>query len=701
MAASRARRRLPISLICAQLRDHIRDLDCSPGRLGAAIDFILETARAGLVFVVEAQDRVDHRNAVVDGNSLQRVRHRPAQIVRMIRFAFKDHADGDNGVAAALLHRELAHNQRNFERARNLEQRGRDAGNQSAQLRNEVIDQPLHIGGVELAGYDREMSFGGAKNGRARGNQIRHGLLILQQARLGKTSNPQSWSPAALRALALFGTSRRKVGSRQRLDPQSRSPAALRALALLGTSRRKVGCRQRLDPQSRSPAALRAFALFGTSRRKVGSRQRLDPRSRSPAALRALALLGTSRRKVGSRQRLDPQSRSPAALRALALFGTSRRKVGSRQRLDPQSRSPAALRALALFGTSRRKVGSRQRLDPQSRSPAALRALALLGTSRRKVGCRQRLDPQSRSPAALRALALFGTSRRKVGSRQRLDPQSRSPAALRALALLGTSRRKVGCRQRLDPQSRSPAALRALALFGTSRRKVGSRQRLDPQSRSPAALRALALLGTSRRKVGSRQRLDPQSRSPAALRALALLGTSRRKVGCRQRRAIMPASELEMRESFLRERLASVDLGVFAFRAAHAYANEDIAFQNVKRSTHAIRCPISGIADALDFFRWPSLFLILFAQTLPLFLIALFLFHFAFVAAECVYPKIFRITRLGRCRIALRHREADRLVEGLRVIETLRDPETAVGLFARFYVLDRRALNGLDFFGRN
>src|SRR6266446_1085758 len=411
MAASRARRRLPISLICAQLRDHIRDLDCSPGRLGAAIYFILETARAGLVFVVEAQDRVDHRDAVVDDNSLQRVRHRPAQIVRMIRFAFKDHADGDNGVAAALLHRELAHNERNFERARNLEQRGRHAGNQSAQLRNEVIDQPLYIGGVELAGYDWEMSFGGAKNARARGNQIRHGLLILQQARLGKTSNPQSRSPAALRALALFGTSRRKVGSRQRLDPQSRSPAALRALALLGTSRRKVGCRQR--------------------------------------------------------------------------------------------------------------------------------------------------------------------------------------------------------------------------------------------------------------------------------------------------RAIMPASELEMRESFLRERLASVDLGVFAFRAAHAYANEDIAFQNVKRSTHAIRCPISGIADALDFFRWPSLFLILFAQTLPLFLIALFLFHFAFVAAECVYPKIFRITRLGRCRIALRHREADRLVEGLRVIETLRDPETAVGLFARFYVLDRRALNGLDFFGRN
>src|SRR5437870_3585343 len=174
-----------------------------------------------------------------------------------------------------------------------------------------------------------------------------------------------------------------------------------------------------------------------------------------------------------------------------------------------------------------------------------------------------------------------------------------------------------------------------------------TRQALHPQSRSPPALRSPPFLATTRRKFACRQRLDPRSRSPAALRALALLGTSRRKVGCRQRRAIMPASELEMRESFLRERLASVDLGVFAFRTAHAYANEDIVFQNVKRSTHAIRRPIGGIADALEFFRWPSLFLILFAQTLPLFLIALFLFHFAFVAAECFFPKIFRITRLG------------------------------------------------------
>src|SRR4029077_15276935 len=101
-----------------------------------------------------------------DGNSLQRVRHRPAQIVRMIRFAFKDHANGDNSVAAALLHRELAHNERNFERARNLEQRGRDAGNQSAQLRNEVIDQPLYIGGVDLAGSVWGMAFWGAATAR-------------------------------------------------------------------------------------------------------------------------------------------------------------------------------------------------------------------------------------------------------------------------------------------------------------------------------------------------------------------------------------------------------------------------------------------------------------------------------------------------------------------------------------------------------
>jgi hypothetical protein len=42
-----------------------------------------------------------------------------------------------------------------------------------------------------LAGHDREVSFaanGSADSARARGNQIRHCSLILQQARLGKST---------------------------------------------------------------------------------------------------------------------------------------------------------------------------------------------------------------------------------------------------------------------------------------------------------------------------------------------------------------------------------------------------------------------------------------------------------------------------------------------------------------------------------
>src|SRR5207244_10686063 len=155
-----------------------------------------------------------------------------------------------------------------------------------------------------------------------------------------------------------------------------------------------------------------------------------------------------------------------------------------------------------------------------------------------------------------------------------------------------------------------------------------------------------------------------------------------------------------MRESFFSERLASVDLSVFAFGSANAHPDKDIVFQNVKRATHAIRRPISGIADTVDFFGRSSFFFILLAQTFFFFLVALFLFCFTLVAAEGLLPKIFRITRLGRSRIALGYGEADRFVEGLGGVKTLQDSKTSVGLFAAFGVLDRRILTCMDLVGR-
>src|SRR6478672_3507350 len=102
------------------------------------------------------------------------------------------------------------------------------------------------------------MSFGGAKNARARGNQIRHGLLILQQARLGKTSIPNLGARLPdVRSLCSARPAVKLAAANASIpDLGARLPSV--RFALLGTSRRKVGCRQRLDPQSRGPAALRA-----------------------------------------------------------------------------------------------------------------------------------------------------------------------------------------------------------------------------------------------------------------------------------------------------------------------------------------------------------------------------------------------------------------------------------------------------------
>src|SRR5260370_2074359 len=54
----------PYHLFVPQLRDHIRNLDCSPRRFRATIYFIFEAALARLTFFVEAQ------HTVYPGNSL-------------------------------------------------------------------------------------------------------------------------------------------------------------------------------------------------------------------------------------------------------------------------------------------------------------------------------------------------------------------------------------------------------------------------------------------------------------------------------------------------------------------------------------------------------------------------------------------------------------------------------------------------------
>ena len=104
------------------------------------------------------------------------------------------------------------------------------------------------------------------------------------------------------------------------------------------------------------------------------------------------------------------------------------------------------------------------------------------------------------------------------------------------------------------------------------------------------------------------------------------------------------------------ERFAALNHGFLVFGSANAYPNENVILQNIECAAHAIRSPIGGVADAIHFFRRRSFFFLLLAQTLFLFLIALFLFYFPIVAPERFLPKIFWVPRIRRGGISVRGR---------------------------------------------
>src|SRR5262249_21483250 len=146
-----------------------------------------------------------------------------------------------------------------------------------------------------------------------------------------------------------------------------------------------------------------------------------------------------------------------------------------------------------------------------------------------------------------------------------------------------------------------------------------------------------------------------------------------------------------------------LDLLVLAVRAANADANEDVVFQDVDCSSHAVRGPIRGLADAVDFLRrLTSLAFFVLLQTFLLPLVARFLFFLLFAfrgirpTSECLLPKVPWVFRLWRTGIALRHCEADRFIERLGRVKALRDPITVVGILASFNVLDWPTLDLLD-----
>src|SRR5256885_9394668 len=102
MAASRARRRFPISLRAPQLRHEVRDFDGSSRRFGSAIDFIFEAPFSSLSLIIEAQDNIEDGGSVAHGDPLQCVSHGARKMFGMIGLAFQDYADGNHGIAASL-----------------------------------------------------------------------------------------------------------------------------------------------------------------------------------------------------------------------------------------------------------------------------------------------------------------------------------------------------------------------------------------------------------------------------------------------------------------------------------------------------------------------------------------------------------------------------------------------------------------------
>src|SRR5437899_5301618 len=75
-----------------KFRQNVRDFHRCPSRFGAAINFIFKTTRARLIFVIKTEHSVDDRNAAFDGDTLECVCDRPAEILRVIGFSLQDHS---------------------------------------------------------------------------------------------------------------------------------------------------------------------------------------------------------------------------------------------------------------------------------------------------------------------------------------------------------------------------------------------------------------------------------------------------------------------------------------------------------------------------------------------------------------------------------------------------------------------------------
>jgi len=126
-----------------------------------------------LSFIVEAEDSVDYRHAVINGNALQRVGHGAAEIGRVACFTFQYDGQGDDRVRF-FLRGQLADDDWNLERAGHSLERNRRAWRKRAQFFRGVIDEALHVLPVKLARHNCETAFYPSVAWTRRTN-VRHG----------------------------------------------------------------------------------------------------------------------------------------------------------------------------------------------------------------------------------------------------------------------------------------------------------------------------------------------------------------------------------------------------------------------------------------------------------------------------------------------------------------------------------------------
>src|ERR1700759_1139507 len=107
-----------MSHLLAKLRECSRNIDGRARGFGAAVDVFAETSLACLELVIETKDCVDHWDTVLDGNALQRIRHRTREMLGVIGFAFENHTTGYDGIGF-FLQGQFANLDWNFKRSRN------------------------------------------------------------------------------------------------------------------------------------------------------------------------------------------------------------------------------------------------------------------------------------------------------------------------------------------------------------------------------------------------------------------------------------------------------------------------------------------------------------------------------------------------------------------------------------------------------